>query len=188
MSMPMNCLSTSTSTGMTNTTDMIMHWASTPVSRIPTRIGMSQWRIGTRITPTYIIGTGTGMHTESQCPGTQAMAKFYKSTDRWPENNDICDVRKLPFSRSRDVFNQGSLFRPYSAISSRLSAQAITAQTAMTRMSVSWCLTSPLQRGSATSPKRSSNRANANGMSLSSEGIVFNHKATMYKIAYADLR
>jgi len=51
---------------MTSTIGMTMHPASTPISRIPIRIGMSRWRIGTRITPTYTIGTGTETHTEGQ--------------------------------------------------------------------------------------------------------------------------
>ena len=66
------------------------------------------------------------------------------------------------------------------------SGQAITAQTAMTRISVSRCSTLPPQRGSSTSSRRSSNRSNANGMALPPEGIVFNHQRSKYKTASAD--
>ena len=75
----------------------------------------------------------------------------------------------MPSGRSRTVFNQGSLLRPYSAMSSQLSAQAIAAQMAMTRMSVSRRSASPPQRGSSTSPRRSGNRSHANGAPLPPE-------------------
>src|SRR5215210_3627161 len=44
-------------------------------------------------------------------------------------------------------------------MSFQLSAQAITAQTAITRMSVSRCSTLPRQRGSATAPKCPTSRS-----------------------------
>src|SRR5215216_4366992 len=46
-------------------------------------------------------------------------------------------------------------------MSFQLSAQAITAQTAITRMSVSRCSTLPRQRGSATAPKCPTSRSMA---------------------------
>jgi hypothetical protein len=56
----------------------------------------------------------------------------------------------MPFGSSRKVRSQSSLLRPYRAMSSQLSAQAITAHTAITRMSVRRCSILPPQRGSAT--------------------------------------
>src|SRR3954464_2059907 len=59
----------------------------------------------------------------------------------------------MPFGSSRKVRSQSSLLRPYKAMSSQLSAQAITAHTAITRMAVRRCSILPPQRGSATAPK-----------------------------------
>src|SRR3954451_10280637 len=60
----------------------------------------------------------------------------------------------MPFGSSRKVRSHSSLLRPYRrAMSSQLSAQAITAHTAITRMSVRRCSILPLQRGSAITPK-----------------------------------
>ncbi len=55
----------------------------------------------------------------------------------------------MPLGSSRNVLSQASLLRPYRAMSSQLSAQAITAHTAITRMSRKRCSTLPPQRGSS---------------------------------------
>jgi len=59
----------------------------------------------------------------------------------------------MPFGSSRNVLSQASLLRPYSAMSSQLSAQAITADTAMTKISSKRCSTLPEPRGSSIAPK-----------------------------------
>jgi len=59
----------------------------------------------------------------------------------------------MPFASSRKVLSQASLLRPYSAMSFQLSAQAITAHTAITSTSIRRCSTLPEQRGSSTAPK-----------------------------------
>ena len=61
--------------------------------------------------------------------------------------NVSCDG--MPFASSRKVRSHASLLRPYRAMSSQLSAQAITAHTAITKMSISRCSTLPEQRGSS---------------------------------------
>ena len=53
----------------------------------------------------------------------------------------------MPFGSARNVPSQSCLLRPYSAISSQLSAPEITAHTAITRISISRCSTLPPQWG-----------------------------------------
>src|SRR3954447_25929388 len=58
-----------------------------------------------------------------------------------------------PLARVKKDCSQPSLLRPESAMSSQLSAHAITAHTAITRISVSRCSTLPAHRGSARAEK-----------------------------------
>jgi hypothetical protein len=63
--------------------------------------------------------------------------------------NSIGERQKLP--------SHSTLLRPYSVISSQLSAPAITAQTAITRISINRCSTLPPQRGSSRVENSSAN-------------------------------
>src|SRR3954451_22592582 len=58
-----------------------------------------------------------------------------------------------PLARVKKDCSQPGLLRPESAMSSQLSAHAITAHTAITRISVSRCSTLPAHRGSARAEK-----------------------------------
>src|SRR3954465_13459149 len=58
-----------------------------------------------------------------------------------------------PWARVKKDCSQPSLLRPESAMSSQLSAHAITPQTANTRISISRCSTLPAHRGSARAEK-----------------------------------
>jgi hypothetical protein len=85
--------------------------------------------------------------TQAVNPASNASGSISMNTRR----NVSCEG--MPFGKSRNVLSQASLLRPYSAMSSQLSAQAITAQTAITSTSTRRCSTLPGQRGSSTATR-----------------------------------
>jgi hypothetical protein len=81
----------------------------------------------------------------------QAAALLDGSISMKTRRNVSCEG--MPFGGAKKVLSHACLLRPWSSMSSQLSAQAITARTAIARMSTSRCSIYQAQRGSSSPVK-----------------------------------